>query len=486
MRAASTVRLAVTVLVGLLATVIADLSAADNWPNFRGPNAGLVPDNPALPEEWSPDRNVAWKIDVPGFAWGSPVAWGETIFITTVISAEPRPTPDLDPKSVANPHTGGEGKQKALDSEYRWVLYGIDFKTGRIRWERELRRGLPADTKHSKNSYGSETPVTDGERVYVFHAQAGLFAVDMNGQLVWSREVTPPKPTAAPTTVGSPVLTGGAPPKTLASSYFIGIGQAASPALHRDRIFVTADHESHLWFLAAFDSRTGKELWRHVEPKQTEAYGWSTPFVWNNGRRVEIVVSGNNRVRAFDPDGKVLWELKGLSVSTTPTPFAAHGLLFASSGYPSDPFRPVYAIRPGAHGDITLKDDQATNDYVAWSQRTAASYMPSALVVGDHYYTLYSQGFLTCHDARSGQPVYGRQRIASGAGAFTASPWSYNGKIFATSEDGDTYVMQAGPEYKMLAKNPLGQMVLATPAVVGDSLIIRTVSSLWRIAKRGT
>lgn len=461
------------------------LAADDNWPSFRGPSAGVARDNPSLPDAWSKDTNVAWKIEVPGYAWGSPIAWGDTIFISSVISDDPRPTPDLDPKAVENPHTGGEGKQKARAAEYRWVLLAVDFKTGRIKWERELRRGIPADTKHTKNSYGSETPVTDGERVYVYHAHAGLFAVDLAGKLLWSQHVAMPTLTTDPTTVGSPVLTGGAPTKTLASSYFIGIGQAASPALYRDRVFITADHESHQWFLAAFDTRTGKELWRKVEPKSTEAYGWSSPFVWDNGKRVEVIVSGNNHVRAFDLDGKSLWELKGLSVSTTPTPFTAHGLLYASSGYPSDPFRPVYAIRPGAHGDISLKENQATNDYVAWSQRTAASYMPSALVVGDHYYTLYSQGFLTCHDARTGQQIYGRQRIASGAGAFTASPWTYNNKIFAASEDGDTYVIQAGAEYKLLGKNSLGEMVLATPAVVGDSVIIRTVSALWRIAKSG-
>ena len=472
-------------LAAALVTVVGltGASAHDNWPNFRGPTAGVAQDNPALPDSWSRDQNVAWKTDIPGFAWGSPIAWGDTVFVSTVISDDPRPTVDLDPKSVANPHTGGEGKQRASASEYRWVLIAVDLKSGRVKWERELRRGIPADTKHSKNSFGSETPVTDGERVYVYHSQAGLFAVDFAGTLVWSREVVLPKPLAEPTTKGSTVLAGGAAPKTLASSYFIGIGQAASPALYRNRVFITADHESHVWFLAAFDTATGKEIWRVAEPKRSEAYGWSSPFVWNTGKRVEVIVSGNNQVRAFDLDGKRLWELKGLSVSTTPTPFTAHGLLYASSGYPSDPFRPVYAIRPGAHGDITLKDDQATNDYVAWSQRAAASYMPSALVVGDHYYTLYSQGFLTCHDARTGTAVYGRQRIASGAGAFTASPWSYNGKIFAANEDGDTYVIRAGAEYVLLGKNSLGEMVLATPAVVGDSLIIRTVSSLWRIAK---
>jgi outer membrane protein assembly factor BamB len=244
-----------------------------------------------------------------------------------------------------------------------------------------------------------------------------------------------------------------------------------------------ADHEQRQWFFAAFSTRDGREIWRVLEDKVEEAYGWSTPFVWENASRTEIVTVANNRVRAYDPSGKRLWELKGLSLSTSPTPFAADGLLYVSSGYPADPFRPVYVIRPGASGDISLKEGETTNEYVVWHQRAAGTYMASPLVYGDYLYSVYSQGFITCHEAKTGKPVYGRQRIALDAAAFTASPWAYNGKVFAASEDGDVYVIQAGPEYKLLHKNTLGEMMLATPAVLRGSLIIRTVSSLWRIAK---
>jgi hypothetical protein len=211
-------------------------------------------------------------------------------------------------------------------------------------------------------------------------------------------------------------------------------------------------------------------------------YGWSTPFVWENGLRTEIITVSDNHVRSYDPDGTLLWELEGLSHSTTPTPFAAHGLLYVSSGFPGG-FRPAYAIRPGARGDISLKDGETSNQYVVWSQRQLATYLPSALVYGDYLYNLYSQGFFQSNEAKTGKPVYGRQRIAVDASTFTASPWAYNGKIFALSEDGDTYVIQAGPEFKVLRKNSLGEMALATPAIVRGSVIIRTVSSLWRIAK---
>ncbi len=455
----------------------------DNWAQFRGLNAGVAADDPALPDSWSTTENVVWKIDVPGNAWSSPIVWGDYVFVTTVISDEPRPTPNLDPEARMNPHTGGELNQKPLASAYRWVMYAVDFDTGAVRWERELYRGIPPDTKHSKNTYASETPVTDGECVYAYHANAGLFAVDFDGTLLWSRKVEVTLPPAEVETVGSSLLAGDSPPRTLAGSVFLGMGQAASPALYGDRIFVAADHEALQWFFAAYDARTGEELWRVVEPKDVETYGWSTPFVWANGLRTEVVAVGNNRVRSYDATGELLWELTGMSTNSTPTPFSANGLLYASSGYPPDPIRPVYAIRPGASGDISLDINQTSNEYVAWVQRAAASYMPSALVYGDYYYTLYSQGFITCHNALTGEEVYGRKRIAGIAAAFTASPWAYNGKLFVASEDGDTYVLQPGPEYELVGRNSLGEMVLATPAIARGSLFIRTVSSLWRLSK---
>jgi outer membrane protein assembly factor BamB len=481
------VLLAIAILLALSPTAAQQPAArsSDNWPKFRGPRAGVAADDPALPIKWSADANTVWKFDVPGFSWGSPIVWGNTVFVSTVISDEPRPLPERDPKMVAAPHTGGEVNQKPLSTPYRWVLYAIDFQTGMLKWERELRRGLPTLNKHSKNTYASETPVTDGERVYVYHASAGLFAVDFNGRLVWSREVNLPAPSAAvPATQASPTLNKSGTPQSLAASQLLGLGQAASPTLHNGRLFIAADHESRQWFFMAFDARTGDEVWRVVEPKPVEAYGWSTPFVWESGARTEIITAGNNGVRSYSPDGKLLWQLKGMSINTTPTPFAAHGLLYVASGYAGDNFRPVYAIRPGASGDISLKPEEASNDYVVWYHRSAAGYMPSALVYGNYYYTLYSQGFLSCHDARTGKVVYGRQRIAVDAGAFTASPWAYNGTIFAASEDGDVFAIKAGPEFGVVGKNTVGELMLATPAIVRGSLIVRTVSSVRRIANR--
>jgi outer membrane protein assembly factor BamB len=258
-----------------------------------------------------------------------------------------------------------------------------------------------------------------------------------------------------------------------------GWGTAASPVLHGNRIYVVNDNDDQS-FLVALDKKTGKQIWR-VE--RDEKSNWATPYVWENEKRTEIITAGTNRVRSYDLDGKLLWELGGMSSIVIPTPFSQSGLLYITSGYVADEKRPVFVVRPGASGDITLKDGKSSNEYIVWSQPQAGPYNPSPLVYGDYYYTLFDRGFLTCHEAKTGKEVYGKQRIDPAASAFTASPWAYNGKIFALSEDGDTFVIQAGREYKLLGKNSLDEMCMATPAIVRGSLIIRTASKLYRISK---
>jgi hypothetical protein len=179
----------------------------------------------------------------------------------------------------------------------------------------------------------------------------------------------------------------------------------------------------------------------------------------------------------------VLWELAGMSTIDIPTPFAALGLLFINSGYVADALRPVYAIRPGGSGDVSLKGEDTSTAYIAWSNSTLGSYNPSSLVLGDYYYTLHDRGFFTANDAKTGKEIYGRQRISADVSGFSASPWAYNGKIFALSEDGDTFVIAAGPEFKVIGKNSLDERTLATPAIADNSIIIRTASHLVRIKR---
>lgn len=431
---------------------------AQHWPQFRGTMAGVAPDDPALPEVWSDTENVAWKIDIPGRAWSSPVVWGDHVFVATALDAKAptqplKPVPTYTARSLGGTMSGADISRTT--NEHKWVLYDVDARTGKIRWERTIASAVPLQPVHQKNTFASETPVTDGERVYVYLGYMGLFAFDMNGAPVWSKPMD-------------------------AVKMRMGWGPASSPALHNGRVYIVNDNDEGS-FVAAFDARTGAELWR---VPRDEGSNWTTPYVWQHERGTEIVTTGTRKVRSYDTDGKLLWELSGMSSIHVPTPFAHNGLLYVSSGYTPDPLRPVYAIKPGATGDISLKPGERSNAFIVWSQPTLASHHPSGLLVGGRYYTLLDRGFLTANDAATGAEIYGRQRISAESSGFTASPWSYNGKIFAMSEDGDTFVIQAGPEFKVLGKNGLNEMTLATPAVAGRSLFIRTASKLYRIGRR--
>jgi outer membrane protein assembly factor BamB len=445
-------------LVLLVASALSAGAAAQNWPQFRGSKSGVAADDAALPDRWSATENVAWRIDVPGRGWSSPVVWGDHVFVTSAVNTKGeeeslKPIPSYTPRSFGGPMSG---RDLATSTDpHRWMLYDVDLNTGKVRWERLVATAVPAESKHQKNSYASETPVTDGERVYAYFGNLGLFAFDMKGAPVWSKPMGPFKVRS-------------------------GWWHAGSPILHGDRIYVVNDNDDES-FMAAYDTRTGEEVWR---VKRDEGSNWTTPFVWENGTRTEIVTAGTQKVRSYDLNGRLLWELTGMSTIQIPTPIAGPGVLFISSGYPGDALRPVYAIRPGASGDISLKKDETSNAFVAWSHSTLGTYNTSPLVYGDYYYTLFDRGLFACHDAKTGKEIYGRQRITADAAGFTASPWAYNGKIFALSEDGDTYVLQAGPEFKVLRKNSLDEMALATPAIAKSSLLIRTASKLYRISKK--
>jgi hypothetical protein len=439
------------------AAISAILSADQEWPQFRGPKSGVGVDDVALPDKWSATEGVAWKVDIPGRGWSSPIATGDHIFVTSTINTRGdeealKDTPSYTPRSFGGPMSGRD--LSSSTAPHRWMLYDVDFRSGKIRWERTIADAVPFESKHQKNSYASETPVTDGERVYAYFGNLGLFAFDLNGKPLWSKPIGPFKVRS-------------------------GWWAAGSPVIHRDRVYVVNDNDEKS-FIAAYDKKSGDEIWRTA---RDEGSNWTTPFVWQNSQRTEIVTAGTKKVRSYDLDGKLLWELSGMTTIQIPTPLAAGDLLFVSSGYPADPVRPVYAIRPGASGDISLNKDETNNAFIAWSNPALGTYNPSPLVYGDYFYTLFDRGFFTCHDVKTGREIYPKQRITAEAAGFTSSPWAYNDKIFALSEDGDTYVIQAGSKFEVIARNSLGEMTLATPAVVRGSLIIRTVSKLYSIRR---
>ena len=438
----------------------ARLSANDEqWPKFRGPNAGAIADDPSLPDRWSETENVAWKTTVPGLGWSSPVIWDDHVFLTSAVSAgeEELPVPGLY----------DEHDHIAANATHRWVVYDVDFETGAIRWKRELHAELPRLRRHIKNSYASETPVTDGESLFVYFGSVGLVAaLDMEGKVRWQKDIG-------------------------TFNTMIELGTAASPLLHEDRLYIVNDNTTES-FMLALDKYTGEEIWRIARDERGN--NWSTPVLWENRLRTEIVTTGRFGVRSYDLDGTLLWELHGMSNLNSPSPFVSEGLVYISSGYPGGSLRPVYAIHPGAEGDISIWADQestwsarfpgnrASSEYIAWAYPLLGTYNTSALVYRGIYYTLLDRGLLLAHDARTGREVYGRRRLKIGSG-FTASPWGYNGKVFVLSEAGDTYVIKAGSDFEILHTNSLNEMSLATPAIARGSLFVRTQSALYRIAR---
>jgi outer membrane protein assembly factor BamB len=445
MRKAVAVRL---VALAALGVWVGGVAAADDWPQFRGPHASGVSDGSGLPEAWDATENISWKTEIPGRGWSSPIAWGDRLFVTSAIQEEGEPEP------VKKGLYFG-GNRPTSTAVQRWMVYCLDGQTGKILWEQTAGRRAPRYGRHLKNSFASETPVTDGQRLYAYFGNVGLFCYDLRGKPLWSRtwDEVPMR---------------------------FNWGTAASPVLHGDRLYLVNDNDQQS-FLVALDKLTGEELWR---TPRDEKSNWSTPFVWENSRRTEIVTPGSQRIRSYDLNGKLLWELGGASSITVPTPCAGGDLLYVSSGYVGDGKRPVFAIRPGASGDISLKNDETSNRSIAWCQKTGAPYNPSPLLYGDYFYVLHDRGFLACYDARSGREIYGKTRLAPETEAFTSSPWAYQGKIFCLSEDGDTFVIQAGPEYKLLRTNRVGELCMATPAILRHSLILRTESHLWRIENR--
>ncbi len=418
----------------------------DHWPRFRGPHAdGVADDDPRLPDTWSTTKNVAWVADIPGFGWSCPVVLGDRVFLTTVVGEEENERPQ---KGLYL----GEGVRNPAKGIHHWLVYGLDLKTGHELWKQEAHAGEPVVPRHPKSTYAAETPCTDGERLYVLFGDLGLYCYDLDGQPLWSRDIAPEKT-------------------------FYDYGAAASPVVHNGQVFVVYDNLGTSW-IAAFDARTGDENWR---AERDETHSWATPFIWENELRTEILVPGRKLNRSYGLDGTLLWQFDGrMSGLVIPSPFAAHGLCYIASGYIGDAHRPVYAVKPGASGDITNLEDPAAGEFIEWYQPTASPYNTSPIVYGDDYYTLYDRGFLTCHDARTGEEVYGKQRLVP-SGSFTASPWAYNGKLFFLSEDGLTYVVQAGSEFKLLGTNDLQELCLSSPAVSQGRLLIRTASKLYCI-----
>ena len=439
--------IALPALLGLAGPAAAGSEDEPHWPHFRGPNMNAaVADDESLPVTWSQTENVEWVAEIPGTGWSSPVVWGNRVFVTTTTSdgAYEEPKPGLyAPRGRAEPPA----------VRHEWQVICLDLETGETLWSQTAYAGVPEFPRHQKSSYAAETPATDGERIYARFGDLGIWAYDLEGNEVWEKRI---------------------PFKRTMSDW----GSASSPVVHDGRVILLYDNEEESW-LAALDAATGEELWRTA---RDEVSSWATPYIWQNDLRTEIITSGRKKIRSYDLDGNLLWEMDGrMSWAAIATPFAVDGLLYVTSGYFQDRHKPVYAIRPGASGDITPAEGE-TDQHIAWYQPRAGNYNTSPLVYRGTYYSLLDRGFFEAYDAKTGEPLYGRNRISPRGGAsFTASPWAYNGKVFALSEQGDTYVIDAGPEFAVAHVNELDEMAMASPAIANGRLLLRTRSKVYSL-----
>lgn len=439
----------VVILAAVVAVLVAEATCAEDWAQFRGPDARGVSDSDTLPQRWNEQENILWKTPIAGRGWSSPIVVDGRVFVTTVTRESGQPD-----KAKPGLYFGGN-REKPDEVVHQWNLVCLDLLTGKERWRRTLHQGKPRTARHIKNSYASETPVSDGRRVYALFGDVGLYCFTLEGEPVWEKELPPCKTR-------------------------FDWGTAASPVINEDRLYFVSDSEDAS-YLAALDTETGQQIWR---VDREEKSNWATPFIWKNEERTEIVTPGTGRIRSYDLSGNQLYELGGCSSITIATPYSAHGLLYVTSGYVNDEKRPIFAIRPGARGDISLNASATSNEFIVWCQRKAAPYNPSTIVYGEQLYVLYDRGLMASFDARTGEMIYEKQRLRGGR-AFTASPWAYRGKIFCLNEFGKTVVIRAGREFEQLYGNDLEseELCMATPAIAGERLILRTGDAVYCIGE---
>jgi outer membrane protein assembly factor BamB len=419
----------------------ADSATIPNWPQWRGPGGLGISNEKNLPTEWSATKNIKWKTSIAGRGHSSPIVWGNKIFLTTAIEGP------AVPGAKAVKHMDGDKEflhpdSIGADHKHTFKVICLNAETGKIFWEQTAWEGTPYDNRHRKSSYASSTPATDGKLVYAFFGTEGLYAYDVNGKLAWKAD--------------------------LGKLGTVGMGTGTSPILYENLLIMQCDEENGAAsFIVGLDKSTGKEVWR--TPRKVQV-SWATPILVATAQRTELITSGSEAVFAYDPaTGKELWRHKGVESNAIPSPVANQEMVFISAGFPA---KIVMAIRLGASGDLA--------DSVVWKYSKGTAYVPSPILYGDYLYLTTDRGILTCLDAKTGEVKYEGGRIPIPA-TFTASPVAFDGKILLTSEDGDTFIVKAGPEHQILGTNSVAEPGYASPAIAGRKIFIRGEKNLYCI-----
>jgi len=441
-------RIALTLIVGISLALgslsfVARTVSAGNWPQWRGPEGSGISNEKNLPSEWSPTKNIKWKTPIEGRSHSSPIVWGNRIFLTTAVEGAEVPGAkavkhQIDGKDFIHPDSVGANKK------HTFKVMALDRDSGKLVWQQTAWEGTPYDDRHRKSSYAASTPATDGKMVYAFFGTEGLYAYDFKGRLVWKAQLG---------NIGT-----------------LGMGAATSPILYDNFVIVQADEENATAsFIIALDKKTGKEVWK--TPRKIQV-SWCTPLLVRTATRTELITSGTENVIAYDPaTGKELWRHKGLESNAIPSPVANNEMAYLVAGFPT---KITYAIRLGQNGDLTGTPN------VPWKYEKGTAYVPSPILYGDYLYLTTDRGILTALDAKTGEVKYEGGRIPIPA-TFTASPVAFEGKILMTSEDGDTFMIKAGPKHEILGTNSVGEAVYASPAIADGHIFIRGEKNLYCI-----
>jgi outer membrane protein assembly factor BamB len=423
-----------------------------HWPQFRGDHAAGVADGASLPDAWDGVKGtgILWKTRIPGLAHSSPVVWGDQVFVTTAISSRPDAT--------FKPGLYGDGTASEDATVHRWQVLSLDKRSGRIQWTRTAFEGVPREKRHIKATYANASPATDGRHLVAFFGSQGLYVYDLAGTLKWKRDLG----------------------RIDAGAYDAPDyewGTASSPILYDDLVIVQCDQQKGS-FVMALRLKDGETAWR---TEREELPSWATPTVYPGTGGAELVTNSPNFIRGYDPrTGRELWRLGRSSPITAPTPVFDGDLIVVMSG--RRPNAPIFVLKGGARGDITLPERAASGGHVVWTRERAGSYMPTPLVYRGLLYVLRNQGILSCYDLHSGEPKYETRLPEVGSG-FSASPIAADGKLYLPGEDGDVLVVRAGPEFELLARHAMGQPLMATPAISGGRLIIRGQQDLFAVGR---
>jgi outer membrane protein assembly factor BamB len=453
------VSLAIAGAVLLITTIPAVTAPGDTyWPYWRGPAADGMAVGDA-PVTWSATENVRWKTDIPGLGNSSPIVWGDFVFLTTAIktgAAAPSQAPATPaaPAMPPGPPGGGRGMGPGGGGgpqvEHKFDVICLDRKTGKILWQRTAKTAVPHEGAHNTyGSFASNSPVTDGKYVYAFFGSRGMYCYDFKGALVWQKD------------------------SGVQLRMRMAFGEGMAPVLAGNKLILVFDYEGDS-FMVVLDKTTGKEIWRAARDEKTN---WAAPLVVTFNGRTEVIVAGSAKVRSYDLEtGKPIWECAGLGANTIPQPVRQDDLVFVMTGY-RNPM--LMAIRLGREGDLT------GTDAVVWSQAKGTSYTPSPVIFENRLYVLTDTGMVSCFNARTGEPYYHQVRLPK-AYSFKSSPVGANGRLYLASENDDVIVLKMGEKFEVLATNTMpDQTFIATPAITGGEIFLRSKTTLFCIKKGG-